>query len=139
MPDDRMAGRSPPGFGPQNPAALVSAFVSDVADLMQKEIALATGEIQHNVSRKIRGSVWLAVAGLVFLAAGLTLVAGVALFITTYGFALYEAAFIVAAALVVLGVIVMVVGQARLAGEVLPARSMESVRQDIRIVRETAT
>ncbi|MDB5571709.1 MAG: hypothetical protein JWN93_2892 [Hyphomicrobiales bacterium] len=140
MPDDRITGRTSASAratpGSDSPGALVSNLVGDFTDLMQKEIALAKGEIQHNISEKILGSVWMVLAGVVFFVAFLTFVAAVVFFIATFGIAMHWSALIVTVALAIIGAIVMMVGKNKMAGDTLPTRSMENVRQDIRVVKE---
>src|SRR5690606_7329519 len=96
MPDDRFATRTGAHHAPdRSPGALVSMFISDFADLMRKEIALAKGELAQNISDKAMASVWMIMAGAVFLVAALTLVAGIVFLIASYGLAMHWSAFIV--------------------------------------------
>lgn len=79
------------------------------------------------------------VAGVMFFVAALTLVSGVVFLIASYGVALHWSAFIVTVALAIIGALVMMVAKNKMAGDTLPARSIENVGKDIRVVRETAS
>lgn len=148
MPDDRFATRTGAAHAPdrvhldrggapdRSPGALVSQLFSDFSDLMQKEIALAKGELSKNISDKISGSVWMAVAGVVFMVALLTVVAGVVFLIASFGLAMHWSAFIVAAALAVVGGIMLAAGKSKLSGDTLPQRSVTQVKEDVRVVKE---
>ncbi|MBX9758376.1 MAG: phage holin family protein [Beijerinckiaceae bacterium] len=148
MPDDRFANRTGAPLGSnaayttdrtapdRSPGALVSQLFSDFSDLMQKEIALAKGEFAKNISDKVSGSVWMAVAGVVFMVALLTLVAGVVFLIASFGLAMHLSAFIVAAALIIIGAIMLAAGKSKMSGATLPERSMTQLKQDVRVVKE---
>jgi uncharacterized membrane protein YqjE len=135
MPDDRIETR--PSDASPNPGALVSLLVGDFTDLMQKEIALAKGELQQNINDKIMGSVWFVVAGVVFLLAAITLVVGLVFLVASFfDIALHWAAFAVTGALIVIGAIIMAAARSKMSGDTLPTRSMTQVKEDIRAVKE---
>jgi len=135
MPDDRIDTRTS-GASP-NPGALVSLLLGDFTDLMQKEIALAKGELQQNINDKIMGSVWFVVAGVVFLLAAITLVAGLVFLVASFfEIALHWAAFAVTGGLIVIGAIIMAAARSKMSGDTLPTRSMTQVKEDIRAVKE---
>ncbi|MDP2355863.1 MAG: phage holin family protein [Beijerinckiaceae bacterium] len=137
MPDDRFAPRTGAPRAPeQSPGALVSALFTDFSDLVSKEIALAKGELAENMSVKTSGAAWIAVAGVVMLAALMTLIAGTVFLIASFGLALHGSAFIVGGVLVVLGLILLSAGKSKLSGDTLPTRSMTQVQQDVRVVKE---
>lgn len=119
-----------------SPGALLSALFGDLGDLMQKEIALAKSEIQHNLMQKVMGSVWMAVAGVVFFVALLTLVGGLVFLIASYDVALHWSAFAVAAGVAIVGLIAMMVGRSKMNADMAPTRSMRQVRRDIATVKE---
>lgn len=137
MPDDRFASRTGAHHAPdRSPGALVSTLINDFTDLMRKEIALAKGEFAQNISEKVMGSVWMIVAGVVFLVAVLTAVAGVVFLIASFGLAMHWSAFIVAGALALVGLIMLFAGKSKMSGDTLPARSMTQVQEDVRVVKE---
>jgi VIT1/CCC1 family predicted Fe2+/Mn2+ transporter len=137
MPDDRFTSRTSAHHAPdRSPGALVSTLLNDFSDLMRKEIALAKGELSHNITQKVMGSVWMAAAGVVFLIAVLTLVAGIVVLIASLGLALHWSAFIVAGALAVIGLIMFFAGKSKMSGDTMPTRSMAQVQEDVRVVKE---
>jgi hypothetical protein len=137
MPDDRFhQGSASQPSQDKSPGALLGALLADFNDLVSKEIALAKGELARNISDKLSGAVWMAVSGGVFLVAMLTAVAGVVFLIASFGIAMHWAAFIVAGALVVVGLMMLFAGKSKMSGATLPERSMGQVKQDVRVVKE---
>jgi VIT1/CCC1 family predicted Fe2+/Mn2+ transporter len=136
MPDDRFTSRRGHHAADRSPGALVSMLITDFTDLMRKEIALAKGELAKNISDKVMGSIWMIVAGVVFLVAVLTLVAGIVFLIASFGIELHWSAFIVAAALAVIGAIMLFAGRSKMSGDTMPQRSMTQVSEDVRVVKE---
>lgn len=137
MPDDRFQQRTgAQADHDRSPGALLGSLLADFNDLISKEIALAKGELAHNISEKLTGSVWMVVAGGMFLVAMLTAVAGVVFLIGSYGIALHLSAFIVAGALAIIGLIMFFAGKSKMSGATLPERSMSQVKQDVRVVKE---
>ena len=134
MPDDRFTSRT--AAPDKSPGALIGTLVSDFTDLMRKEIALAKGELSRNISDKVMGSVWMAVAGGIFLVALLTLVAGIVFLIASFGLAMHWSAFIVAGGLAIIGLIMLFAGKSKMSGDTLPERSMTQMKQDVRVVKE---
>lgn len=134
MPDDRFTART--GAPDRSPAALLSTLFSDFSDLVSKEIALAKGELSRNISDKVSGSVWMVVAGVIFLVALLTAVAGLVFLIASFGLALHWSAFIVAGAFALIGLIMFFAGKSKMSGDTMPERSMRQVKQDVRVVKE---
>lgn len=134
MPDDRFTPRA--HHADRSPGALVSMLITDFSDLMRKEIALAKGELAKNISDKVMGSVWMIVAGVVFLVALLTLVGGLVFLIASFGLAMHWSAFIVAAGLAIIGAIMFFAGKSKMSGDTMPQRSMTQVSEDVRVVKE---
>lgn len=137
MPDDHHMTHTARRHAPdKSPGALVSTLFSDFADLIRKEIALATGEFSHNLAEKAKGSVSMVVAGVLFLVALLTLVAGLVFLIASFGLAMHWSAFIVAGAIALIALIMFFAGKSKMSGDTLPERSMAQVKQDVRVVKE---
>jgi branched-subunit amino acid permease len=130
MPDDRIHEDR------TGPVALLGAVFGDIGDLMQKEIALAKCEIQQNLTQKVMGLVWTAVAGMVLFAALLTIIGGLVFLIASYDVALHWSAFSVAAIVAIMGLIALMVGKRKLNSDTTPSRSMRQVRRDISTVKE---
>ena len=122
-------------FGRKSAASLLLETVSDLADLIQKEMRLARAEIAGSVATNLRAGVWMIVGGLLGLCALVFALEGAVLLIASYGIAMHRACFIVAGALAVVAVIVFAVARAAM-GATLAPRVLEQVRHDIRTARE---
>ena len=133
MPDDRFHAGAPAG---REPGALISDLLGDFNELVQKEIALAKGEIQENLSNKISGAVWVAIGGVILLLGAIVALAGLVLFVGTFGIPLHWSAFAVAAGVIVIGLIVAMSGKSKLEGDLMPTRSIRQVGEDIKTVKE---
>ncbi|HZI49617.1 MAG TPA: phage holin family protein, partial [Pyrinomonadaceae bacterium] len=81
---------------PSLPEAL-SDVVSDLAELFQKELRLARAELSSNISTKVRGGIWLGIAGLLGLLALVLILGALVAWIVTFGVSLHLAFLIVAA------------------------------------------
>ena len=137
MPDDRFQPRAGAHSAHDNgPGALLGLLLADFNDLISKEIALAKGELAHNISAKLSGSVWVVTAGAMFLVAMLTGVAGAVFLVASFGIAMHWSAFIVAGAIAILGLIMFFAGKSKMSGAMLPERSLSQVKQDVRVVKE---
>jgi len=116
-----------------------SEVVSDFADLFRKELRLARAELSSNVSTKLRGGIWLGLAGL-FGVLGLVLILGALVaWITTLNVSLHLAFLIVAAGLALLAVFAYFAGWGDAQAELTPSRTISQVKQDIEITKEQRT
>lgn len=116
-----------------------SEVVSDFADLFRKELRLARAELSSNVSTKLRGGIWLGLAGL-FGVLGLVLILGALVaWITTLNVSLHLAFLIVAAGLALLAVFAYFAGRSDAQAELTPSRTISQVKQDIEITKEQRT
>ena len=115
---------------------LIATAFSDLADLLRKEIALASAEISERISATIRGAVLFAVAGVLAFIGVLIAAAGVVLVIASTGLALFWSCFIVAAALLILAGVLALVGKGSIG--LTPHRSLRQVQKDISIAKEPA-
>jgi uncharacterized membrane protein YgcG len=117
------------------PEAL-STVVSDLADLMQKEVRLAKAEITDNLSLGIRAGIWMAAAALIAIVAFLLLVEACVLGLSAAtGLALHWSSVIVAVVLS-LGA-AGTYAKARADGpELTPDRTIHQVKQDIAVAKE---
>ena len=118
---------------------LLSDVVSDVADLLQKEIRLARAEITSKLSVKVRGGIWMIVAALLGLVVFLLLVQAAVFGIASSGIALHWSALIVAGVLAVVGAIAFMLGRSAMAEELAPKRSIQQIKQDIAVTKERLT
>jgi hypothetical protein len=118
---------------------LVSDVVSDVADLLQKEIRLARAEISSRLSLKVRGGIWMVVAGVLGLVVFLLLVEAAVFGIASAGIAMHWSALIVAAVLAVLAAVAYAMGRRAVVEELAPKRTIQQVKQDIAVAKERLT
>src|SRR5919205_686670 len=78
------------------PEAL-SAALSDFAELFRKELRLAQAELSSNVSTKVRGAIWLAMASLFAILTLVLILGALVAWITTFDVSLHFAFLVVAA------------------------------------------
>lgn len=116
-----------------------SEVLSDLADLFRKELRLARAELSANVSTKLRGGIWLGLAGLFGLAAFALVLGGLVSWITTFDVTLHVAFLIVAAAVGLLAILAYLVGWKEAQTELAPSRTISQVKQDIETTKEQLT
>lgn len=124
-------------------SALPRAFsdvIADLADLVQKEIKLARAELSAKLSLKLRGGVWLLMAGVLALVAGLVLIEALVFGISAAtGLALHWSCLIVAGGLLVIAAAAYAKGRADLSADLAPNRTIRQVKQDIATAKEQLT
>ena len=114
----------------------LSEVLTDFADLFRKELRLARAELSSNLSAKLRGGAWLALAGaLGLLTVALILGAAVA-WITTYGVSLHFALLIVAGGAALLAGLSYFAGRTEAQSDLAPSRTISQVKQDIETIKE---
>ena len=116
-----------------------SEVLSDLADLFRKELRLARAELSSNVSTKLRGGIWLAVAALFGLAAFALVLGGLVAWITTFDLSLHVAFLIVAAGVGLLAIIAYFAGRSEAQTELAPSRTINQVKQDFETTKEQLT
>jgi hypothetical protein len=114
----------------------VSRVVSDLADLMQKEMRLAKAEIANKLSIGFRAGVWMSAAA-VFSVITLLLVVQACVFglSAATGLALHWSSLIVAAALAAIAAASFAKGTAD-APALAPDRAIHQVKRDIAVAKE---
>jgi hypothetical protein len=117
----------------------VSDVVADLADLFQKEMRLAKAEISQKISTKIQAGVWMAVAGMLGLIAGLLVVQAAVFFVASFGIAMHWSCLIVAAVLAAGAAIAFFRGRADAREELVPSRTINQIKQDIATTKEQLT
>jgi uncharacterized membrane protein YqjE len=117
----------------------VSDVVSDLAELFQKELRLARAELSSNISTKVRGGIWLGIAGLLGLLALVLILGALVAWIVTFGVSLHLAFLIVAAGVALIAVLAYYAGRSEARAKIAPARTMNQVRQDIETAKEQLT
>ena len=118
---------------------VLSDALSDFADLFRKELRLAQAELSSNVSTKLRGSIWLAIAGLFALLALALILGGLVAWITTFDVSLHFAFLIVAAGVGLVAVLAYAAGRSEAQAELVPSRTISQVKQDIETTKEQLT
>ena len=118
---------------------VLSEVLADFADLFRKELRLARAELSSNISAKLRGGVWLGLAGIFgLLALGLLLGALVA-WITTFDVSLHIAFLVVAAGVALLATFAYFAGRNEIQAELTPSRTISQLKQDIETTKEQLT
>jgi Putative Actinobacterial Holin-X, holin superfamily III len=118
---------------------VLSDALSDFADLFRKELRLAQAELSSNVSTKLRGSIWLAIAGLFALLALALILGGLVAWIATFDVSLHFAFLIVAAGVGLVAVLAYAAGRSEAQAELIPSRTISQVKQDIETTKEQLT
>lgn len=117
---------------------LVTAALGQSADLVQAEFRLARTELAEKLAALRRGLVMMAVGAILLIVAlGMLLQALVAGLIAA-GVSPAVAILLVGGGTAVIGLVLFLMGQQRLAPETLtPDRTLDSLSQDSRMVKET--
>jgi len=131
MARDRLRQRSLP--------EVFSDTLNDFADLFRKELQLARAELSSNVSTKLRGGLWLAIAGLFALLALALILGGLVAWITTFDVSLHFAFLIVAAGVGLAAVLAYAAGRSDAQAELTPSRTISQVERDIETTKEQLT
>ena len=127
---------------PPRHASLPEAFsevLSDLADLFQKELRLARTELASNVSTKLRGVIWLCLAGLFLLLAFALFLGAAVAWITTFDLSFHSAFLIVAGGVTLLAMLAYFLGRNEANAELAPSRTLNQVKQDIETTKEQLT
>ncbi|MBX9775743.1 MAG: phage holin family protein [Xanthobacteraceae bacterium] len=120
-------------------AHAVSDVVSDLADLVQKELRLARAEISDKIATKLQAGIWMSAAGVLALIAILFGLQAVVFGIASYGIAMHWACLIVAGALAAIAGIAFLKGRSDAQEELTPDRTIRQVKRDISTVKEQLT
>ena len=121
------------------PAAF-SDVVTDLANLIQKEIGLARAELSEKLSITIRAGVWMSVAAIFAIVAALLVVQACVLGLSAAtGIALHWSSLIVAAVLAAAGGAAFAKGKADVPEQLAPDRALNQVKQDIAVAKEQFT
>jgi len=113
-----------------------SRVVSDLADLMQKEMRLAKAEIGSKITLGLRAGVWMSVAAAFGVIAFLLVVQACVFGLSAAtGLALHWSSLIVAAALGVIAAASLAKGKADTPA-LAPDRAIHQVKRDIAVAKE---
>jgi hypothetical protein len=114
----------------------ISRVVSDLADLMQKEMRLAKAEITKKISLSLQGGVWMSAAAIMALIGVLLVIEACVLGLSAAtGLALHWSSLIVAGALGAIAAVFFAKGKAD-TPDLSPDRSIHQVKRDIAAAKE---
>lgn len=133
-------GEAPPSDRREQPVgALVSDLMRDLSLLVRQEVELARAELAEKGRAAATGAALFAVAAVIGLAALGALTAGLVLVFATF-LDSWLAALLVGAGLIALAGLLAVVGRGRLqeATPPVPEQTLETVKEDVRWVKERA-
>lgn len=113
-----------------------SRVVSDLADLMQKEMRLAKAEIADKITLGVRAGVWMLVAAALGIIALLLVIEACVFGLSAAtGLALHWSSLIIAAALSVIAAASFAKGKAD-TPSLAPDRAVHQVKRDIAVAKE---
>ena len=118
---------------------VLSEVLADFADLFRKELRLARAELSSNISAKLRGGVWLGLAGIFGLLALGLLLGALVTWITTFDVSLHIAFLVVAAGVALLAAFAYFAGRNEIQAELTPSRTISQLKQDIETTKEQLT
>ena len=118
---------------------VLSEVLGDFADLFRKELRLARAELSSNISAKLRGAVWLGVAGVFALLALASLLGALIAWITTFAISLHTAFLIVAAGVALLAAFAYLAARSAIQADFAPSRTINQVKRDIQTTKEHLT
>ena len=117
-----------------------SKVVTDLADLMQKEMQLARAELSEKLSISIRAGVWMSAAAVLAVASGFLIVQASVLGLSAAtGIALHWSCLIVAAVLAAAAGAGFSKGRADVPEQLTPDRAINQVKQDLAVAKEQFT
>jgi hypothetical protein len=114
----------------------ISRVVSDLADLMQKEMRLAKAEITKKISLSLQAGVWMSAAAIMAVIGVLLVIEACVLGLSAAtGLALHWSSLIVAGALGAIAAVFFAKGKAD-TPDLSPDRSIHQVKRDIAAAKE---
>lgn len=117
-----------------------SRVVTDLADLLQKEVRLARAELSQKLALSIRAGLWVTIAVVLLIFAALLLVQACVLGLTAAtGMALHWSSLIVAGALGLLAGAAFIKAKADVPDQLTPGRTLNQVKRDIIAAKEQLT
>jgi hypothetical protein len=114
-----------------------SKVITDLADLMQKEMRLARAELSEKLSISLRAGAWMSVAAFLAVAAALLVVQACVLGVAAAtGLAIHWSSLIVAGVLGAGAGAAFAKGKADVPDQLTPDRAINQVKQDIAVAKE---
>jgi uncharacterized membrane protein YqjE len=118
--------------------ALTDLF-ADLSDLLQKEIRLAKAEVMEKIASRLRAGVWMVVAVVLGLVAGLLAVQAAVFAVASFGVPLHWACLLVAAVIAAGAAAAFYHGRSVAEETFLPTRTARQISQDIETAKEQLT
>ena len=117
-----------------------SRVITDLADLMQKEMRLAQAELSEKLSISIRAGVWMSAAAVLAIVGVFLIVQAIVLGLSAAtGISLHWSCLIVAAVLAGAAGAAFAKGKADVPDRLTPDRAINQVKQDIAVAKEQFT
>ena len=117
-----------------------SKVITDLADLMQKEMRLAQAELSEKLSISIRAGVWMSAAAVLAIVGVFLIVQAIVFGLSAAtGIALHWSCLIVAAVLAGAAGAASAKGKADVPDQLTPDRAINQVKQDIAVAKEQFT
>jgi fatty acid desaturase len=117
-----------------------SKVITDLADLMQKEMRLVQAELSEKLSASIRAGVWMSVVAVLAIVGGVLIVQAIVLGLSAAtGIALHWSCLILAAVLAGAAGAAFAKGKADVPHQLTPDRAINQVKQDIAVAKEQFT
>jgi uncharacterized integral membrane protein len=117
-------------------ARAFSDVLTDLSELISKELRLARAEMAEKITTKLRASVWMAIAGVLALIVLLLLAEAAVFAVASFGLAMHWAFLTIALALALLAGGAFLYGRSAAAEELTPSRTMNQITRDIRTAKE---
>ena len=114
----------------------LSDVVADLVDLIQKEIRLAKTELADRISQKVRGGLWLLIAGGIGFIAVMVFIEAIVFAIASYGLALHWSCTIVAVTLLVFAAVAYGKGRAKAKVELTPTHALHQIQRDVAVAKQ---
>ena len=114
-------------------------LLTDLADLVRKEMQLAKAEVTEKIASGLRAGVWMITAAVLGLIAALLMVEAAVFAIASFGLALHWSCLLVAAVLAAGAAAAFYHGRSLTEEELLPSRTAKQITQDIKTAKEQLT
>jgi uncharacterized membrane protein YqjE len=117
-------------------ARSVSDLLTNLSDLLRKELELARAEMSSKLATKAQGGIWAGAAGLFGMIALLLVVQAVVFAIASFGIALHWSCLIVASVFLLGAAIAYWRARSDLQEDLTPTRTINQIKQDIAAAKE---
>jgi hypothetical protein len=115
-------------------ATTLKELFSDVSDLVRKEIRLARAEIGEKISTALEAGIWMAIAAVLVMIAGLLVIQALVFGIASLGIGVHWACLIVAAFLTAIAGGSFFYGRSKTQLSIRPSRTIAQIEKDMRMV-----